>query len=200
MTTYDGTGADTGYTLVLSGSNRVASHSRALGDHVARQLEQAGERAVVVDLAEQRLPFHDPADHHALEQSPDARVRAFTRLAADAHALVWVTPVYHGTLSGVLKNALDNLSIKQLAGKPVLLMANGGGRFGGAVFDHMRTMAVNLHAVAVTCQVLALGEDFAPIPDGGYQPVDAQLLSRIERGTGELLSLTGALVRERVRV
>lgn len=197
---YDGVGVDAGYTLILSGSNRVESHSRALCDHVGRELEKAGERALVVDLAEQRLPFHDPADHHALEQAPDARIRAFTRLAAGAHSLVWATPIYHGTFSGILKNALDNLSIKQLAGKPALLMANGGGRFGGAVFDHMRTMAVNLHAVSVTCQILALNEDFTSLPDGGYLPVDDRLLSRIDRGVGELLSLIRAFDRERVRI
>lgn len=200
MTIYDGIDVDAGYTLILSGSNRVQSHSRALCDHVAGQLEQAGERALVVDLAEQLLPFHDPADHPALEQASDARVRTFAELAAGAHALVWATPIYHGTFSGILKNALDNLSIRQLAGKPVLLIANGGGRFGGAVFDHMRTMAVNLHAVAVTCQILALAEDFTSLPDSGYRLVDDRLLARIDRGTGELLSLVRALDRDRLRV
>lgn len=173
------------YTLILSASNRARSRSLGLATQVRQELKSRGEQSVLVDLSEYRLPFHDPRDHHALELSRDEKVREFARLARDAHAYVWVTPIYHGTFTGVLKNALDNLNIPIMARKPVFLMANGGGRFGGAVFDHMRTMIVNLHAVAVNCQVLALATDFAECPDG-YVPVEEQLLQRITRGVNEL--------------
>lgn len=187
------------YTLILSASNRPRSRSLGLARRVEQELIARDQPVVLADLAERLLPFHNPADHHALELSPDEQVRSFARLAGGAHALVWVTPIYHGTFSGMLKNALDNLNIPLMARKPVFLMANGGGRFGGAVFDHMRTMVVNLHAVAVNCQVLALGSDFTELPDGGYLPVEEQLLQRITRGVDELCGYIRVFATEPVQ-
>lgn len=173
------------HTLILSASNRGRSRSLGLSRHIQQELESRGKAAFVIDLSEYGLPFHDPRDHHSPELSQSRRVREFAQLALGADSFVWSTPIYHGTFTGTLKNALDNLNIRIMSRKPVFLIANGGGRFGGAVFDHMRTMAVNLHSVAVNCQVLALAADLAEQAEG-YVPVEEALLQRIARGVDEL--------------
>ncbi|WP_375667310.1 NADPH-dependent FMN reductase [Bartonella sp. CL435QHHD] len=39
----------------------------------------------------------------------DAKTHAFVKTIADANDVILASPVYHGSYSGELKNALDNL-------------------------------------------------------------------------------------------
>src|SRR5438876_203322 len=71
------------------------------------------------------------------------------------------SPVYHNSFSGILKNALDSLSIQQFRNKPVALMSCGNSdRTGSQPCDHLRIVARGLLAVAIPTQVITLPSDF----------------------------------------
>ncbi|HXG76982.1 MAG TPA: NADPH-dependent FMN reductase [Gaiellaceae bacterium] len=88
--------------LAVSGSLREGSYNTALAE-LACRLAPAGVEASVYDrLAE--LPLYD-ADRDG-EEAPES-VRAFRKAVAEADAVLFVTPEYNGSVSGVLKNAVD---------------------------------------------------------------------------------------------
>ncbi|MCW2679360.1 MAG: NAD(P)H-dependent oxidoreductase [Frankiales bacterium] len=113
--------------LVLTGSARTASYTRALGEALAAALPDAHLAPRLTGL-----PFFD----QDLEASPPAEVLALRAQVAAADAVVVVTPEYNGTIPGLLGNAIDWLSrpyaAGALVGKPVLAVAASPGGVGGA--------------------------------------------------------------------
>ena len=113
--------------LVLTGSARQGSYTRALGALVA---DVAAGGALAPELT--TLPFFN----QDLEGAPPAEVVALREQVAVADLLVVVTPEYNGTISGLLGNAIDWLSRPYGAGvlrdKPVLAVAASPGEIGGA--------------------------------------------------------------------
>ena len=113
--------------LVLTGSARQGSYTRALGALVA---DVAADGALAPELTV--LPFFN----QDLEGAPPAEVVALREQVAAADLVVVVTPEYNGTISGLLGNAIDWLSRPYGAGvlrdKPVLAVAASPGEVGGA--------------------------------------------------------------------
>jgi FMN reductase len=111
---------------------------------------QAGARTSMIDLREWKLPFagsiFSPADF------PDvARLR---EKITGAQGLIWATPEYHGSYSGVLKNALDLLNIDDFQNKMVGLLAVAGGSVGAtSSLSHLRVIGRQLHAWVLPGQV-----------------------------------------------
>ncbi len=113
--------------VVLTGSARTGSYTRALGEALAAALPDAvlAPRLTV-------LPYYD----QDLEAAPPAEVVALRAQVAAADAAVVVTPEYNGTIPGLLGNAVDWLSRPfgrgALRGKPVVAVAASPGGVGGA--------------------------------------------------------------------
>ncbi len=131
--------------LVLTGSARNGSYTRALGAALAEALP-SGELGPVLTA----LPYFD----QDLEESGPAAVEALRAQVAEADVVVVVTPEYNGTIPGLLGNAIDWLSRPYgkgaLNGKPVLAVAASPGAVGGArAVVALRTVLGNAGAVLV---------------------------------------------------
>lgn len=107
--------------LALVGSQRDGSVNKALADAALAELPGSAEATLYEGL--EQLPFYDGV----LDENPPAAVTAFRAAVADADALIVVTPEYNGSVSAVLKNAIDwasrPLGAGAIAGKPVLVLA-----------------------------------------------------------------------------
>ena len=91
------------HVLAISGSLRADSHNTALA-RAASELAPGGVEVDVYDgLAD--LPLYD-GDLDAPDAAPEAVERLRHAIGA-ADALLFVTPEYNGSVSGVLKNAVD---------------------------------------------------------------------------------------------
>src|SRR5579885_2662576 len=95
------------FTL-LGGSLRDPSRTRAMLRVSLAIAQERGIDAQLLDLRELDLPMYIPdqplGDYPAEKQPAIARLlEAYRR----AHAMIWACPTYHGTVSGVFKNALD---------------------------------------------------------------------------------------------
>src|SRR5215216_1030673 len=99
--------------LVLSGSPRPMSRTLLVAALLAQMLRRDGTDAALWDLATRPVPFADPSYHADPAANPDPVVSELVIQAEAADAFLLASPVYHNSFSGVLKNALDNLSIKQ---------------------------------------------------------------------------------------
>jgi chromate reductase len=117
--------------LTISGSLRPAS----LNTLLLRAAEEQAPAGVQIDrftsLAE-IPPFH--GDRAETEAAPAAVQDLRERIAA-ADAVLIATPEYNGSIPGVLKNALDWMSVpfpdNALRGKPVAVIGASTGAYGG---------------------------------------------------------------------
>ena len=86
-----------------------------------------GAETELIDLRELDLPMYVP---NAPEPQAAHRLAEASRRA---HGFLWCSPLYHGSMSGSFKNALDWLELlahdtpPYLADKPVGLIATAGG-------------------------------------------------------------------------
>jgi azobenzene reductase len=164
--------------LVLSGSISPRSRTRAVALAAGEQLRGLGVDWRMWDLRESPLPIADPAYHEDPALHPDPEVRRFVAAADEADGFVIVSPVYHNSFSGVLKNALDNLAIPQFQYKPVGLAAFGGSLAAIQVCDQLRIVIRGLHGIALPVQVVATPADFKADQSGEPVLTNPALLDR----------------------
>ena len=88
----------------IGGSLRPDSQSERALRIVLSGAEEAGAKITVITGADLVLPFYDPA----VADRP-AAARHLVEEIRHADGVVLVSPGYHGTVSGLVKNALDYL-------------------------------------------------------------------------------------------
>lgn len=165
----------------VSGSPSATSRSRALIAYALRQVEGAGCRVRLVDLA--RLP----ADG-LLGRGPSPDVAAAVETVTSAQIVIVGTPVYRASYSGLLKVFFDLLPQDSLIGKIGVPIVTGHGQAHSLVVDHgLRPLFASLGATVVPSGVYGTGEQFA---DGGPGP---DLARAIDRAVREAIGLAAAL-------
>src|SRR5690348_8937148 len=102
--------------LLVAGSAECPSYTRTNLECSAYLLQERGVRIDLWDLYDDPLPLFEPTCYDPHESASET-VRRLARLADKADAFVWGSPVYHNSFSGVLKNALDSLTIEQFRHK-----------------------------------------------------------------------------------
>lgn len=136
--------------LVLSGSIHPESSIRKASEAAAAALRQAGAEVDLVDLAELALPLHDGR----IEQLHQAEVVTWVTRAQRADAHIWVSPEFHSSFSGAMKNALDYLFSDHLAGKLVGLIGVVGGALGAVnTLNALRLVARSMGAWVLPSQL-----------------------------------------------
>jgi NAD(P)H-dependent FMN reductase len=134
------------HVVAVCGSLRDDSHTRKALAHALRGVEAAGGTGELLDLREFDLPPYDP-DREG--QGDGDRLAAAVR---DADAVLLGTPMYHGSFSGVLKNALDYCGFDEFEGKTVGLLCVAGGSFPVTALEHLRSVCRSLNAWVVPHQ------------------------------------------------
>ena len=173
--------------VAILGSPRAPSYTRSLAEALIRALTERGARVETLDLRATPLPPMTPELRAKRGEHPDPATARLFRLAEGADAYLLASPVYHNSYSGVLKNALDYLTLRDLRYRPVAL-ASHGGRSTQAV-DHLRVSVRGLLGVAIPAQVCTAEADFAEAvgADGLYAITDGDIQARIVRQAEELL-------------
>ena len=134
----------------LGGSLARISRSRAALRKVLDGAEATGVDTELLDLRELGLPMYNPDDDEPGESA--------TRLIESCYAadgLVWSSPLYQGTISGALKNALDWLHLlgsrepSYLHDKVIGLISAAGGTQGLQAINTMEFATRALRGWAV---------------------------------------------------
>jgi NAD(P)H-dependent FMN reductase len=136
------------HVLAISGSRRRKSATRAALTAALDEAATAGATTELLDLRTLDLPPLD-ADRDAEDLGDGARL---LRAVDGADAVLLGTPVYHGSYSGVLKNALDYCGFDEFEGKTVGLLAVAGGSFPVTALDHLRSVCRALNCWVVPHQ------------------------------------------------
>lgn len=115
--------------LVINGTPRAHGQTRVVYQHVLEQVRDSFPAHTVTgfDLAEVKLPLHG----YTLTAEEQDLVNDWIAKVSDADAYVVLTPEYHHTISGALKNAFDLLPVRSMSDKFAAVVTVGG-RYGGA--------------------------------------------------------------------
>jgi NAD(P)H-dependent FMN reductase len=137
--------------VALSGSLRSRNLTRRALEIALRGAELAGASTRLVDLSTMEMAFCDERSDESTYPSDVSRLRD---ALGGAHGILLGSPEYHGSMSGVLKNALDLVGTAELGGKMVGLVAvAGGSQSAVGTLSHMRLVCRHLHAWVVPRQV-----------------------------------------------
>ena len=103
------------HVVGIGGSIRADSQSERALRLALTGAEDAGAKTTMITGSQLLLPFYDPA----IPERPDAAVRLVEELRS-ADGVLLVSPGYHGTVSGLVKNALDYVEDLRDADPPYL--------------------------------------------------------------------------------
>ncbi len=175
--------------LLICGSVAQKSHTRALVSHIEELLKQAGAKTEVWDLKTQPIPIVLPEYHQDPTKNPDVSVQKFVQSVENADAIVLGTPLYHGSYSGVLKNALDNLRGNAFKTKWVGLAGNTGSlRADMVAFSHLRHVVNTLVGYTIQTMVKTNEDDYEEV-SGRYMVKSPTVLDRTVRFVQELTTV-----------
>ncbi|WP_411837195.1 NADPH-dependent FMN reductase [Paracoccus sp. ME4] len=132
-------------------------------DHDALEFE-------LVDLRDQDLPFFDEAASNLWAPSEDPRAVAWQQKLAGFDGFMFVVAEYNRSVTGALKNALDQ-AYKEWNRKPMTALAYGS--LGGArAMEQLRLIAIELQMVPCRNAVHIGGGDFFKVsPLGEDAPI-----------------------------
>ncbi len=168
--------------VAICGSLGADSSTRRACELALSIAEGEGAQTTLVDLREWHLPF--AASGFDAGEWPD--VLRLNDLVQNSEGLLWATPEYHGSYSGVLKNALDLGSFDQYAGKAVALLGVAGGAIGATqALGHLRGIARTLHCLCINEQV-SIPRAYSAF-DGEGKLKDEKLAAGVEHMARELV-------------
>jgi chromate reductase len=132
--------------LVIVGSLRKGSFNR-MTSNAALEVAPQGVTFEFADISDLPLYNQDTED-----SGPPAAVRRFKDQIRAADALLFATPEYNYSMSGVLKNAIDWASRpptdNPFNGKPCAMLSASQGMFGGARAQyHLRQTCIFLNLI-----------------------------------------------------
>ena len=174
--------------LLLGGSLHRPSHTSAMLRIMESEVSRRGHESTLWDLGERPVPAPDPQYHRDPLLNPDPEVHRLVLAADAAQAFVLASPNYHNSFSGLLKDALDNLSVAQFSGKAVGLASNGGGIPSTQAVDQLRIVVRGLGGIAIPTQFVTSDTDWDIGPEG-YELKSELLNLRLERFLDELLAI-----------
>jgi len=171
--------------LAFAGSTRAGSLNQALLDLAVAEARRQGAEVTSIRLKDFDLPLYDGD----LEASDfPAKAWELKALFRAHHGVLIASPEYNGSVSGVLKNAIDwatrptdgegLVALSAFRGKVAGLMGASLSPFGGLRgVTHLRQILGTIQAVVATEQVLVPAAHTAFDESGALKdPLPAQLL------------------------
>jgi NAD(P)H-dependent FMN reductase len=146
-----------------------------------------GAEVEILDLRTMSLPFCDGTDEY--RDYPD--VEKLRKAVKEADGLILVTPEYHGSVSGVLKNALDLMGFEELSDKVTGLISVLGGQSNSNALNDLRTIMRWVHAWVIPEQI-AIAQAWKAFDQDG-KLLDEKLSQRFDQFAQSLVDNTRKL-------
>lgn len=172
----------------VGGSMAAPSSSLAALRIALEGASEAGAQTQLLDIRALDLPMYAPGASDAAPES----VRRLCDAVREADGLLWSSPLYHGTISGSFKNALDWLELLStsqpayLTDKVVRLISTAGGTQGLQAVNTMEFVVRALRGWAVPLVI--------PIPQA-WRVFDKEGHTQDEKITEQLHSLGREVTR-----
>ncbi|GLQ08923.1 FMN reductase [Devosia yakushimensis] len=172
---------------VIISSTRPTRFGELPAKWIAEKINERPElQAEIVDLRDFNLPFFDEMASNAWMPSANDNAVKWQNKISEFDGYVFVTAEYNRSITGALKNALDQAYVNWNK-KP--FGAVGYGSVGGArAVEHLRNIGVELQMVPTRSAVHIGGADFAAVHPGfGGTKTIADLESSIGNSAKDML-------------
>lgn len=147
--------------LIIGGSVRQEeSKSNFIVDVIEERAINLGVRPVVWKLGYKPLPLAQHAWHKNPSLSNDQNVDGLAAAIAEAEVVFLVSPIYNGSYSGALKNALDCMLGDALENKQVILVGVGPGSTALLPCVHLQDVARTMRAQVYHRFAVVTSKDF----------------------------------------
>ena len=157
----------TALAVVIGSATPPGRLHRALGEASARAADRHGLAVGTFDLGTLRIGPADGRPPAELGDDTAATVEAI----ASADAVVLATPVYRGSLTGVLKNLLVHVPVEALRGTPTGIASMGGSLHHHLGAErHLRDVLAFFGALVAPTAVYVTSADFTDgVPGPGAE-------------------------------
>ncbi|WP_295520076.1 NADPH-dependent FMN reductase [uncultured Stenotrophomonas sp.] len=157
---------------LIIGSTRAARFADVPAQWMLKQAQARDDLDVErVDLRDFNLPLFDEVASNAFVPSQNLEVIRWQQTLARFDGFIFVVAEYNHSLTGALKNALDQ-AYKEWSRKPFTAIGYGGVGAARAI-EHLRAIAVELQMVSTHAAVHIGGSDFFTVfPAAGNQPIE----------------------------
>ena len=171
----------------INGSLRPGSYSAMALEVAISRVQGLGVETEIIDLRKLSLPFCNGGDDYS--DYPD--VAKMQQTVKSAAGLILATPEYHGSVSGVMKNALDLMSFEELSGKVAGLISVLGGQSNSNALNDLRIILRWVHAWGIPEQI-GLGQAWKVFNEEG-KILDEKLSQRFDAFAESLVDNTRKL-------
>jgi NAD(P)H-dependent FMN reductase len=164
--------ATTPKIALVIGSTRKTRFADKPAQWMLKQMQAREDMTVeLVDLRDFDLPLFDEPASNMWMPSADPRAVAWQKKMGEFDGYVFVVAEYNRSITGALKNALDQAYV-EWAHKPMSAIAYGS--VGGTrALEHLRLIAVELQMVPTRNAVhIGMGDFFKVHPLGSNAPIE----------------------------
>ena len=175
---------------VIVGSTRASRLADTPAQWILKQVQARGDMdAELVDLRDHPMPFFDERASNLWMPSTNPEAIRWQQTVGRFDGYIFVVAEYNHSITGVLKNALDQ-AYKEWNRKPFTAIGYGGVGAARAI-EHLRLIGVELQMVSTHAAVHIGGADFMAIhPMFGKKPIEdieASLLPSTKTALDELV-------------
>ena len=158
---------------VVIGSTRAARFADQPAQWITKQAQARGDMEVeVLDLRDNPLPFFDEIASNRWMPSQNPEAVRWQQELSRFDGFIFVVAEYNHSITGVLKNALDQ-AYNEWNYKPFTAIGYGGTGAARAV-EHLRLIGVELQMVSTRSAVHVGGGDFMAVhPMFGKKPFES---------------------------
>lgn len=176
-------------TSILTGSVRKERQSYGLAHYLQEQLIKRGIASELIDLAQTPLPIYGQ------EEGDQTHVKSIGEQLAQSDALILVSPEYHGSFSGALKNALDYYWA-EFQKKPIGVATASAGKMGGInASTQLQHVVLSLGAYPIPRKLLV--PEIQTAFDSSYQPLKESVLATTDEFLKEFLWFAEAIAAKK---
>jgi azobenzene reductase len=179
---------------LVIGSVRKERQSHKVAHYLEKVLKQRGIMTDLIDLLKYPLPIYGLPT-----EQPDEleNIKWMSDRLMDADAMILVTPEYHGTFSGALKNTLDHFWV-EFQKKPIGVAAASVGMFGGLnASTQLQHVILSLGAYPLPLKLLIPQIQLAF--DDLFEANSDDIIKSTRRFVDEFLWLADAVYRKKLQ-
>ncbi|TVP73218.1 MAG: NADPH-dependent oxidoreductase [Rhodobacteraceae bacterium] len=165
---------------IILGTTRDSRFGEAPANWIVERARARGDWEVeLVDLKSFDLPLFNEVASNAWMPSEDPAARKWQEVIGQFDGYIFVTPEYNRSITGALKNALDQAYVEW--NRKAFGIVSYGSVGGTRAAEHLRSIGIELQMAATRSAVHIGGSDFFAVhPLGG----DPKPLSAIEGSIG----------------
>jgi len=183
--------------VIISGSVRKGRKSHQLTLELQQRfIRNCQAQTEVIDLAESQLPVLED-EQFQTHPSPSPVMLEIHHKLNDADAIIFLSPEYHGSYTGALKNAVDYYW-SEFQKKPIGVVATSSGKFGGInTSTQLQQLVLSLGAYPMPLKLLAPNVQHAFNAEGIL--VDEGLSKTMDKYVAEFIWFADAIVSKKQR-